>query len=147
MDHILAVCRERGAPYGIEFGELERLSNSRSALEAAEFARDMGAYDPFHRGTFEAYFTHGRNIGDRSVLCDVAAQVGLDAAALESALDEGRYAKRVEEGSREARRLGVTAVPSFFIEDLPVITGAVGEARFREALQSVAEGQVSSWPG
>lgn len=134
----MEACRQKAAPYGLKFGDLKWLSNSRLSLEAAEYARDKGVYDDFHHAVFEAYFSDGKDIGDKNVLMECASRVGLDLDELSAVLDAGRYGPRVEEGSREARRLGVTAVPSFFIDDLPAITGAVAEERFREALESVA---------
>lgn len=118
---------------------MERLSNSRLSLEAAELARDTGKYDEFHHAVFAAYFTHGKDIGDKRVLLDIASDTGIDVNELDAALRDNRYAGRVDQGSSEAKRLGVTAVPTFFIEDLPPITGAVSEERFREALESVSK--------
>lgn len=138
MDHILQVCRERGAQYGIEFGSLEYLSNSRLALEAAEYARDMGVHDAFHKKVFEAYFTHSQNIGDEDILLGLAEDCGLSAAELGATLRDGVYSERVKAGSRMAKQLGVTAIPAFVIEDLPIVTGAVDEVRFREALDTVS---------
>jgi len=136
---VLTACRQRSEPYELRFGELTWLSNSRLALEAAEFARDKGCYHPLHSALFKAYFTHGQDIGDMAVLLELAQKNGLDAGKLEAALDEGRYSIQVTQGSDEARRLKVTTVPTFFIEDLPPIPGAVSETVFREALQDLAK--------
>jgi len=48
---------EMGVPYGITFASHERLSNSRLALEASEFAREQGKFHSFHNAVFRAYFT------------------------------------------------------------------------------------------
>lgn len=136
VDNVLGECRRRGKPYNLEFGELTWLSNSRLSLRMGEFARDAGVYDAVHHALFKAYFTDGRDIGDMDVLLDLARQCGF-ADALQAALDSGQYLDRVKQGSEEARQRGVTAVPTFFIEGLPPITGAVSEERFREALQSL----------
>lgn len=130
-------CRQRGEPYGVHFGDLKWLSNSRLSLEAAEFARKQGMYDDFHHAVFTAYFTDGLDIGNKNVLLEIGERLGLDRVALDDALESGEFAEAVRQGSEEAKRLGVTAVPSFFIEDLSAITGAVAEERFREALKSV----------
>lgn len=140
IDQVTTVLRERGAPYGIEFRDMERLSNSRLALEAAEFARDHGGYHRMHRALFKAYFTDGRDIGHRDVIRDVAGACGLDTAALDAALDQGRYTERVARGSEAAREAGVTAIPAFVIEGCPPLIGAVAENLFREALQKAADG-------
>ena len=132
-------CRQKAAPYGLTFGDMKWLSNSRMSLEAAEFARDKGAYDAFHHEAFKAYFTDGIDIGNMQELLSIAERLDLNTTELESALKDGTFTERVKQGSEKAKQLGVTAVPSFFIEDLPVITGAVSEERFREALDSLSK--------
>lgn len=139
VDQIVATCRQRGEPYGLEFGELDMLSNTRLALEAAEFARGKGAYHVMHNELFKRYFRDGQNLGDRQVVLTAAERCGLDVDELKAALDTGVFADQVKQGSVEAKRLGVTAIPAFFIEGLPPITGAVSEDRFREALASLRE--------
>jgi len=140
LEQVMYTLRKRGEPYGLTFADPARLSNSRLCLEAAEFARDAGRYPEFHHAAFQAYFTDRSDIGDRAVLRDLARRCGLDPAELDAALDQGRYRERIGEAGREAARRGVTAIPSFFIGDQPVLTGAVSEAVFRERLQAAAMG-------
>ncbi|WP_247648495.1 DsbA family protein [Pseudodesulfovibrio sp. zrk46] len=139
IQQLTSECRRRGEPYGLHFGDIVNLSNTRLSLEAAEFARSQGRYHEFHHKVFEAYYSHGRDIGDMEVLRDVAQDAGLDPDAMEAALKEGSYRKAVSMGCLEARDSGVTAIPAFFIEDMPMITGAIPEDRFREILDSLVE--------
>jgi predicted DsbA family dithiol-disulfide isomerase len=141
IDQVTMTCNRRGEPYGIRFTEMTLLSNSRLALEAAEFARDAGRYRAFHERMFRACFTEGRNIGDMNVILDVAGNSGLDATALTDALADRRYGQRVEDGSRRAREAGVTAIPTFIIEGQPAVTGAVNESILREKIQAAMERQ------
>jgi len=141
LEQVTRTLRERGAPYGLEFCDMTRVSNSRAALEAAEFARDAGLFHAFHRAAFRAYFTEGRDIGDRSVLRAVAESCGLDPAGLDKALDQGRYKERLRAAREEGDRLGVKALPCFFIADQPRLVGAVSEDTFREQLQAAANGK------
>lgn len=138
VDQVTFACRQKGAPYGLEFADMKHLSNTRLALQAAEFARDAGKYYQFHHAVFKAYFGKGRNIGDMSILRKVAEACGLDGQDLTEALDTGKYAERVEQGSKEARNSGVRAIPAFHIEDRAPIIGAVTEDRFREILSELA---------
>lgn len=138
IDHVTQVLRQRGEPYGIRFGDMSWLSNSRRALEMSEFAREHGNYHRVHMAIFKAYFTDGKDIGDMDVLTDLAGECGLNADELVAALEEGRYSHRVAQGSDQARKAGVTAVPTFVIDGRPPITGAVNESVFREALQAAA---------
>ncbi len=123
---------------GITLLAPERASNSHRSLEAAEFARDQGVLAPFHTALFEAYFSHGRDIGDIEVLADVAEANGLDAAALREALESKRYATLVDERTEEARQSGITGTPTFVFQNgerrLPIV-GAQEYALFASVAQ------------
>lgn len=143
IDQASITCNQRGKPYGIIFGDMALLSNTRLSLEAAEYAREHGAYHVFHNAVFKACFTDGENIGDMDVLLDVGESCGLDRAGLQASLEEHQYAEFVAQGSEAARSAGVTALPMFIIEGLPPITGAVHESIFRKALQEAVRRQAT----
>lgn len=67
----------------------------------------------FDEAVFEALWTAGRDIGDEAVLVDLAEEVGLDAAVVESALADDELRERLHERFAEAERRGVTGVPTF----------------------------------
>lgn len=131
--------RQAGEPYGIKFGNLQLLSNSRKSLEASEFARDHGKFHEFHEAVFHAYFTEARDIGDVQVLLDVAKQVGLETAELQAALEDGRYLPRLEQASQEAYQYGINGTPTFIINDKYKVYGAQPFEVFRNALKRIAE--------
>lgn len=85
---------------------------SRTAFEAAAFARERAAFDAVHEGLFRAFFEHGRDLADVNVLAEVAAGAGLHADELREALRSGRYTQEVLDDQRRAQRLGVTGVPA-----------------------------------
>ncbi|HYI15763.1 MAG TPA: DsbA family oxidoreductase [Thermomicrobiales bacterium] len=113
--------RQMAAGVGLPLGDRDWVSNSRAALEAAEFARDQGLFDPFHRAVFTAYHAEGRDIGNHEVLQEIATSVGLDAGAMTAALREGRYTSRVEEDLDMSRQIGLTGVPAFIIGNRAIV--------------------------
>jgi predicted DsbA family dithiol-disulfide isomerase len=117
---LAARCRE----LGLALQAPEVLSNSRLAVEAAEFAREAGKHGAFHRAVLAAYFARGRDIGDIGVLREAATEVGLDAEALAEALARGSYVDRRVAVEQEAHRLGVHAVPTFIFDDGARVVGA-----------------------
>jgi predicted DsbA family dithiol-disulfide isomerase len=133
MKHIRAM----GASFGIAFGERPLLSNSRPALQAAEFARDHHAFNEIHAALFSAYFSQGLDIGDLDVLAQIAGDAGLNADAMLDAVRSGTYLPRLEHGQQEAARLGVTGVPTFFIGAGKSIVGAQPLDVFRKVLRTV----------
>ena len=132
MEHL----RTMGAPFGITFVDRPLLSNSRLALQAAEFAREHELFGPFHAALFAAYFSHGLDIGERDVLDTIAKEAGLDAGAMNRALEGGKYLPRLEALKEEAAVRGVTGVPTFFIGDKKSVVGVQPLEVFRKALRS-----------
>jgi len=98
---------------GIHMKPRALLPNSRPALEAAEFAREAGRFEPLHRALFRAYFEQGEDIGDERVLARLAGACGLDPDGLASALSERRYEKQVDEKVRWAYQQNLGGVPAF----------------------------------
>jgi predicted DsbA family dithiol-disulfide isomerase len=107
--------RAMAAEVGLTIADRDFVANSQLALQAAEYARDQGLFEPFHRAVFDAYFAEGRDIGKLDELRAIARTVGLDEAGLVAALEEQRYAERVLEDVTLASQIGITAVPAFII--------------------------------
>lgn len=129
--------RAMGAPFGIAFTDIARISNSRLALQAAEFAKKHGGSEELHHALFQAYFSAGMDIGDREVVMQIGTDSGLDVTALELALREGTYLPNLEHARQEAARLAVTGVPTFFLGDNKRLVGAQPLEVFRKALSSL----------
>jgi predicted DsbA family dithiol-disulfide isomerase len=119
-DHLRAYAAEAG----ITLASNRRLSNSHRALELSEFARDRGAFRPVHDALFRAYFEEGRDIGDMDVLCDLAAEAGLDPAEFKVEALVGRYAALIDETTAIARQKGTASTPTMIFDDRMVMTGA-----------------------
>jgi predicted DsbA family dithiol-disulfide isomerase len=88
---------------------------SRKAFEAVAFARDAGRFDAMHLALFRGFFEQGREVGDSAELLSLAAQSGLDANALQAALDDGRYTQQVLQDERQAQAMGITGVPLLLV--------------------------------
>ncbi len=127
-----------GAGAGVVMKAPKTLANSLLALQAGEFAAGAGLAEPFEQRVFRAYFEEGLNIGDRDVLLDLAAEAGLDRAALSEALASNQYAIRIRNHALAANQLGVSGVPTFFIGDWPLV-GAQSEEVMRRVLERARE--------
>ncbi|MBR1942993.1 DsbA family oxidoreductase [bacterium] len=73
---------------------------------------------------FDAYFTKNLKLADRTVLSDIAHQVGIEEDELNKMLDSNDYVDDVRFDENEAYKLGVHGVPYFVIDDKYVISGA-----------------------
>jgi len=100
------------------------VANSHLALEAAEFAREHGGFDAYHRALFHAYFEESRDIGDPEVLGDLARASGVDDQGLRHALAEETYRERIDAITHEARADEILSTPTFIYEGGFRLTGA-----------------------
>ncbi|GAA4643361.1 DsbA family oxidoreductase [Pontixanthobacter gangjinensis] len=87
---------------------------------------------------FEAHFNQRRNIGERSVLLEVATEVGLDRAGAEAALDDEQIAKRVRSEQAQAFDMNITGVPAMIVDGKMLIPGAQAPEVYANALRRVA---------
>ena len=75
-----------------------------------------GTWLAFDEAVFDALWTEGRDIGDSDVLEELAEAAGVDRGVVEAALADDDLRERVRERFAEAKRQGVTGVPTFVYE-------------------------------
>lgn len=135
-----------GAGEGIDFG-FDRIASTPNTVNAHRLIRlagEKGCQEQVVELLFHRYFEEGVDIGDDGHLTAVATEAGLDRAAVRAYLasDSGLGAVRIEE--LEARRLGITGVPCFIIDNRYAISGAQASEVFlrvfETARQSAATG-------
>ena len=147
---------EAGAALGLSFA-FDRITRAPNTLDAHRLIRwaaamgktDMagqpapaGQQDAVVEALFRAYFSEGRDIGDRKVLVEIAAAQGLDATLVHRLLASGADEADTREEIASAVRLGVTGVPFFIFagryavpgaQEPRVLAGAIAKARDAEA--------------
>jgi predicted DsbA family dithiol-disulfide isomerase len=88
---------------------------------------------------FKANFEEGRNVGDHSVLLDIAEKAGLDrtviAALLASDADGDLTVAEIE----AAQKMGVTGVPFFIFDQQYAVSGAQTPDVIASALRDIAK--------
>jgi predicted DsbA family dithiol-disulfide isomerase len=113
---MLARLKQTAAGLGLPFTERSMTFNSRRAQELGKWAESMGAGERFHRLVFEAYFAHGRNIAQWTILEDIVSAAGLDPETAEQSLRQQRYREAVDADWQRCRSMGITAVPTFHMD-------------------------------
>ena len=111
---------------------LDMHSNALLAAMAARTAQEQGKFWAFHDQLY------GGASLDVPSLLGYARKVGMDVAALERNLDRLTHAAEVRRDMRQARRLGVTSTPHFFINGRP-LTGAQPFEAFDEIVSEELE--------
>lgn len=88
---------------------------------------------------FRAHFNQRRNLGNRSVLLDIAASVGLHREAAKVALDDPDLEARVLAEEQQAWDMNISGVPAMIVANKFLIPGAQGPEVYVNALRRVAE--------
>jgi predicted DsbA family dithiol-disulfide isomerase len=122
-------------------------------IKAAELAEAIGACAPGAPAALthdlrHGFFRDGRDIARRDVQRDIAAAAGLDVAAVEAFIDDGRAFASLAHDYQEADRMRIQGSPSFVLNDgRQILYGNVGfkiiEANIREILRRPTADQAS----
>ena len=111
------------AAEGIEFHlDQTQGGNTFDAHRLLHLAQEHGKQGELKERLMRAYFTESEPVGEREVLARLAGEVGLPDAA--EVLGSGASADVVRADEREARLLGISAVPFFVIDRYYGIEGA-----------------------
>jgi len=110
--------RER---YGVEMAqEIATEVDSLPAQVLSYYVRehhDYATWLDFDEAVFEALWQDGEDIGDADLLVELAVEAGAGAEAARSALADDALRTEVRERFAEAKRDGITGVPTFVYGD------------------------------
>jgi len=133
---------QNAAQYGLDY-RFDKIvvNNSHAAHRLIQAAKAENRGDALEEALFHAYFTEGRDIGDRAVLADLARQAGLSEGAADDAWNDpsGQWGAKVDAEAAEAQELGSTGVPFFVFQRQYGVTGAQGTPTFLKVLEKVSQ--------
>lgn len=115
----------------------ERMINSRRALEAAEYARDNGQHDAFHKVVFRKFYGEGQDIYDWAVLEAAAVETGLDPVEMRTRVEAGVYGMVVSATIEEAVMKGISGVPAYVFENKYLVSGAQPYGIFKQVMDQL----------
>jgi len=121
-ERIKGVGAEAGIPFA--FDKIAISPNTLDAHRLIRWAQATGSQSQVKQRLFELFFLEGKDIGDHSVLADVAEDFGIgrDAALRLLASDTDR--DEVKGEVEMASRMGVTGVPFFIFNNKLALSGA-----------------------
>lgn len=117
--------------------------NARIAAAAARCAADQGAYWEMHDTLFAQQSEWAA--ADSSVIeifASYAVEHDIDEASFVSCLESGQYDAAVEANAREARSLGISGTPFFFVDGYP-LNGARPYEHFELAVEYAEDGRLA----
>ena len=109
----------------------DRRPNSLKALQAVEHAKGLGKSDELRDALYSAYWEQKRDVGQMSVLQEIAESVGVEWPPLELALQTNLYLDTVMEDFQDGMDNGFEGIPAFIIGDVK-FTGAQPIEVFRQ---------------
>ena len=128
--------RLSAAEEGLDVGKRPKVSNTHRALMAGEYARaeEPERFPAFHEALFKGYFAEGRDLGDPTVVEDLARSSGLDVGRMTKALDDGEYEEAITATTDAARELGITGTPTFVFDKRFAVVGAQSTEALLQAI-------------
>lgn len=129
--------RKAGAE--INMDKVTRLPNTLDAHRVIHWAGIEGRQTPLVARLFRAHWRDGEDIGDHDTLARLAGEVGMDAAAVARLLATDADAEDIAARDDDARRKGVSAVPTFLIAQHYVVSGAQPVEVWQQVIDELAE--------
>ena len=115
-------------------------ANTFNAHRLIHLAAKHNLQDFAEEKLFETHFVQSRNIGEISVLVDLAEEIGLDKLEAEQVLASDQFAEAVRYDIYESQNLGIHGVPYFVMDRKYGVSGAQPVQAFTDALtQSFTE--------
>jgi len=136
---------EMGRAEGIDY-RFDLIKRSPSTLDAhrvVRWAAEAGRQEAVVERLFAAYFTQGRDVGDRTVLADIAREAGVD-GDIGARLTAGEDLDTVQEEIDTAYRIGITGVPCFVIDRRLGVMGAQPPEAILDAIRQAGSSSAAA---
>ena len=137
---------ETGAAVGIDFAfdRIKRSPNTRNAHRLIRYATKEGVGGALVERLFRGYFLEGRDLGDLDALATIADESGLGFEEARAFLDSNAERDEIIAEDRNARRLGINAVPCFIFAGQYSISGAQEPEFFYPVFDLVKNGEAAA---
>jgi predicted DsbA family dithiol-disulfide isomerase len=136
-ERVAAAGREAGIDFA--FNRIERSPNTLDAHRLIRWSQSAGKQNDIVERIFRDFFIEGRDLGQRSVLVEAAAAVGMEPDLIVRLLDGDADTEAVREEIATAQRLGVTGVPFFIFAGRFGMPGAQPAEVLTNAIRQAAE--------
>lgn len=132
IDRVVNMAKDVGLDYN--YDDLIE-NNTLKAHMLLQYSKEEKKGREIKEEVFKAHFIDGLDIGDRSVLMDIAKKVGLDEEKAEAALDSEVYESLVVMDRYNASQMEISSVPFFIIDNKKAIQGAQPKEVFLKVLE------------
>ena len=127
------------AGLNINFEAMQRTPNTLNAHRLIHWAGIEGRQTAIVSSLFRAYFTEGRDIGDRDTLADIADSCGMDASVVLRLLATDEDSQLIRDKDTNAREMGVNSVPTFIVASQHAVPGAQPTELWLKVMDEITE--------
>lgn len=139
-DRIVGLGEAEGIRFNFE--DMETAANTLDAHRLIRWAGSPkspeGAQTRVVRRLFEMNFEEARDIGDKTVLAEIAEEAGMDTALVGTLLASPADVDAVKAEIATAGQMGVRGVPCFLLEGKYAVMGAQDAETLADAIRQVA---------
>ena len=123
---------EEGVKEGINFNFdlIEVTPNSFNSHRLLALAYNTNIQEKVLDDLFESYFLHGKDIGDPNILLQIAIKHNIDAEEFKSYLSDQENIEPLANEEIQAKKMGISSIPTFIINKQIVINGAQTSENF-----------------
>lgn len=125
--------------FDFRFSPDMRMHNTFNAHQLLHWADTQGRKHDLKMALFSAHFTHHRDLSDREVLADVAAETGLNRDEALAVLEDQRFAHEVRQVQNFWIKQGIRGVPAVVFDSQHLVSGAQGVENFTRILTQLTE--------
>ena len=108
----------------INFESIKRTPNTLDAHRLIHWSQFEGIQDKMVSGLFRAYFQDGVDIGKKEPLIEISSASGLNEELTSRLLSSDQDKKLIADLDHNARKMGISGVPMFIIDETYAISGA-----------------------
>ncbi len=107
-----------------DFTRINRIPNTIDSHRMVRFAARQNRGSEMLEAIYQNYFLIGSDIGDRSVLVDIGAKIGLNSEEIKNYLFSNKDILDIQKQNKRAQRLDINGIPAFIFNQNFSISGA-----------------------
>ena len=135
-DPLIAAGAKDGVPF--RFEAITRTPNTLDAHRVMRWAQTVERQHDMAERLFMAYWSEGKDVGNRAVLAAEAGAVGINAAQIAELLASQQDVAEVNAEIAHAGNIGVTGVPTYILGQSYALAGAQSPEILADAINRVA---------
>lgn len=136
-DPLIEAGKELDVPY--HFDLITRTPNTLDAHRLIRWAHTVDRQNEMVERLFMAYWSEGKDVGDRDVLAHCAGEAGINAQQIRELLDTEQDVAETKAEIQHATNIGVTGVPTYILAQSYALVGAQSPAVLIDAISRVAK--------